>query len=230
LSERNQKAEDFESFFRFLDGDNHSDCSQQMAETLTGVRPVSADRSHSTIPSITAFEECAAILEHDGGTSRIEAGRAAAKELGFPHPRAFYVACLKTWQTAIETIALPHAGTDEERLRAEQLTALQHASLAFLAAGDVPMQALSSGWDELQLFGIHEGLMPTARLDAWGLIPLLAWSVPGLELADIDSGHALVVSAGGGVLKHPRFRANHNEAVQWWMHHRFLIERINHDG
>jgi hypothetical protein len=162
---------------------------------------VSLERSPPAVarpPSITDFEERAAILKFDGGLSRSEAGRAAAKELGFPHPRALYMACLKAWRAAIENIAPAHAGTDEERLRAGELTALQVASLAFLAAGDVPLQALSSGWDELQLFGIHEGFMPTARLDAWGLIPLLAWSVLGLELADIDSQHALVVSAGGG--------------------------------
>lgn len=226
MSERNHETEDFGSFFRFLDSDGAAASVERKAEPFIKSRPVLANRSQSTVPSITAFEERAAILEHDAGMSRTEANRTAAKEFGFPHPRAFFVACLRGWRTAIEAAWLPPAQTDEDQLRAESVAKLRSASLAFLD-GDRTLEAVHCGWCEIQLFGVYGGIAPAARLDVLGLIPLLTWSVLGLELAALNSEHALLMNKRGARLKHPRFRHGHNEAVPWWTHQLFGVQEGN---
>ena len=47
------------------------------------------------LPSIIGFEERAACLEFDGGMSRKEANKSAAKEFGFKKPRELFIAAIK---------------------------------------------------------------------------------------------------------------------------------------
>ncbi len=121
---------------------------------------------------------------------------------------------LRRWRSEIDAV-LPITA-DAEWLRG--------ASLAFLD-GELAAHALMLGWGEVQLFGVHSGQKPAVRSDAFGLIPALAFSVLGATLIAIDGDHAHVRSRGGSPLRHPRRRANHNEAVAWWRHS-VLIEAV----
>jgi hypothetical protein len=58
------------------------------------------------LPSITGFEERAACLEFDGGMSRKEANKSAAKEFGFKNPRELFMA-INSWRNNIEAAFLP---------------------------------------------------------------------------------------------------------------------------
>ncbi len=129
---------------------------------LSSSRPLKA--SPPAAPSLAAFEARAATL-----VSCTEGRRAVAKELGFPHPRALFMACLKSWRAAIEAAPALAAQNDEQRLRAESAAQLRKVSLEVLAAGDMPMRAVSCGWDHVQLFGVHEGSAPEKRGDACGI-------------------------------------------------------------
>lgn len=194
-------------------------------ETLARLKEHKAEivrllRNKAQPPSITAFEERAAILEFDAGMSRHAANMAAAKEFGFLHPRALFTAVINSWRAEIEALELIRPASDAEQLIAREFTALKNAKFEFLD-GEFALAAVSSGWCEIQIFGVHEGSAPAARCDAFGLIPALAFSVLGCTLADIGPEHALVPSATGATLKHSRFRANHNEAVAWWQHPHF---------
>ncbi len=171
-------------------------------------------------PSVASFEERAACLEFDGGMSRAEANNAAALEMGYPHPKAFYSAVIHSWHVAIEAAWLPAPASNSEQIKYGRFDALKTSSLEFLES-EFALAAVSCGWDELALFGMHEGSAPVERIEAYGLVPLLAWSVLGLKLSSIGREHAVLTSCAGATLKHPRFRANFSEACVWWAHPQF---------
>ncbi len=64
------------------------------------------------LPSITGFEERAACLEFDGGMSRAEANKSAAKEFGFKNPRELFIAAFNSWRENIEAVFLPAPASD----------------------------------------------------------------------------------------------------------------------
>src|SRR5262249_36310377 len=79
-------------------------------------------------------------------------------------------------------------------------------------------QSQALGWNEISLFGVHGGAYPKERMDAWGLIPLLAWSGLSLKLTKMEADAATVTSPRGSLLRHPRRRANYDLAMPWWAH------------
>jgi hypothetical protein len=111
----------------------------------------------------------------------------------------------------------PIANTDGERLR--------QATLAFRSSPFAD-QAKALGWDEISLFGVHRGTHPKERMDAWGLIPLLAWNCLSLTLTEIEADAARLTSPRGALLTHPRKRANHDEAIAWQAHLAFAAAHI----
>jgi hypothetical protein len=181
------------------------------------------------LPAISDFEERASILEFDAGLDRDGANRAAAQELGFASPRALFRARLSAWRGAIDTFK-PYwlCGSHAEQAPVSNAFDLKSASLDFLN-GEHALEAVRLGWDEVQLFGVHEGAAPVERLDALGLVSVLAWSTLGLELRELGPGGALLKSRAGAGLCHPRFRANHNEAVPFWQHPIFQCEGPAHE-
>lgn len=96
------------------------------------------------------------------------------------------------------------AHPDGERLR--------QATLAF-QSGPFAGQAKALGWGEISLFGVHRDA--PRRIDAWGLIPLLAWGCLGLTLTKVEADAATLASPRGSLIKHMRSRAGHANAVAW---------------
>jgi hypothetical protein len=97
---------------------------------------------------------------------------------------------------------------------------LKQATLAFQAS-QFAEQAAALGWDDISLYGVHKNGAPIEPIDAWGLIPSLAWSSLGLTLTKIEADAATMTSSGGSLLRHPRWRANIREAIAWQAHPAF---------
>ena len=138
--------------------------------SVAGVPPqntFSAQTKVSPEIDLAAFHERAAIVEYDGSLTRGEADQAAAREMGFDTAEALYRAAIRAWRSEID--ATPQTGIPG-------FDKLAAVSLRFLVS-DWATNALAADWDETALFAIHEGLSPKERIDAWGLVPLLAWGV-----------------------------------------------------
>jgi hypothetical protein len=123
---------------------------------------------------------------------------------------------LNGWRASVETASPPQLLLE----LLEKFETLRTASLTFLDSG-FALDAVHHGWDELQLFAVHKGSEPIMRVDAYGLVPMLAWSGLGLVLLDVDAGHATVTTRSGSLLRQPRLRAGHSAAVPWWEHSLF---------
>ncbi len=157
---------------------------------------------------ISAFAECASIMEYDGGMPRAEADHTAAHELGYRTEEALDHASVEAWLS--EIAATPQTGIhDFDRLAT--------VSLRFLES-EWAMKALAADWDETALFAVHEGQSPKERIDAWGLIPLLAWGIHKPSIISFDANACLLRPSAGEPLRQPRSRANFDEAVPWWRH------------
>jgi hypothetical protein len=168
-----------------------------------GAPPVSAKPV-----DLAAFHERAAIMEHDGGLTHMEAEKAAAREMGFATAEALYSAAIKAWRS--EIAVTPQTGIrDFDRLAA--------VSLRFLVS-DWAMKALAADWDETALFGIHEGEPPKERIDAWGLVPFLAWGIHRCTIEGFSRDACALRTWRGATLRQPRTRANFDEAVPFWRH------------
>jgi hypothetical protein len=118
---------------------------------------------------------------------------------------------VQAWRSAIEAILAP-SNRDGERLL--------NASLAFLVCDSATL-LLSCGWDAVALFGVHHGMGPRERLDAWGLVTTIAWSVLTLTIKDIAADHCRLTSRnaqGGSQLSFRRDKAGLTNAVPWWRH------------
>ena len=110
-------------------------------------------------------------------------------------------------------IAPPQApSVDGERLK--------QATLAFQSS-PFAEEAAALGWDAISLFGVHLDMHPKERLDAWGLIPLLAWTALSLTLTKMEADAAMLSSPRGSVLRQPRMRAGRAEAMPWQAHPAF---------
>ena len=95
---------------------------------------------------------------------------------------------------------------------------LRSASLMFLRSVQASM-AVHFGWMDLDLFGVYKDLLPLmkARLDACGLIPMMAWAPwQPVTLKSIDEDFAELVTPSGSVLRHPRVRPARHLQVVWW--------------
>jgi hypothetical protein len=106
-----------------------------------------------------AFEERAAIIEHDGGLPRQEAETRAAHEQDFYDADSLHGESVRRWTAEIERLA---------KLRAvspDGARALKRAK-AFISDGWA-LQAARLGWDAVELFGICPRA-PWRRLDRKG--------------------------------------------------------------
>jgi hypothetical protein len=113
------------------------------------------------------------------------------------------------WQAEIEALP-PSAEHDIDRLRT--------VSLEFLQSGHAA-EAVRQGWTEIDLFGVFGGDLHTAkgRLDARGLVPLLAWAPwQPLKLKHIGPGFVTVITPFGSVLRQRRERPAKTLAIAWW--------------
>ncbi len=110
-------------------------------------------------PDLDAFEERAAIIEHDGGHPRHDAETLAAQEQGFSDVPSLQGQLVRHWAAEIERLAtLPAVSPDG----AEALKRAQ----AFISEGWA-LQAVRLGWDEVELFGVCP-CAPWTRLDRKG--------------------------------------------------------------
>ncbi len=110
-------------------------------------------------PDPDAFEERAAIIEHDGGRPRQEAETLAAQEQGFDDAPSLHGEMVGGWAAEIERLG---------KLRADSpdgAEALKRAR-AFISEGWA-LQAARFGWDEVELFGVCPRA-PWNRLDRKG--------------------------------------------------------------
>lgn len=98
-----------------------------------------------TTPDLDAFDERAAIAEHEGGLTREAAERLAASEQGFAHAADLRAAAVAGWATALAHIA---DSTTDPMGRA-----CIEAALAFIRAGWAET-ALAAGWTEVELIGL----------------------------------------------------------------------------
>ena len=97
-------------------------------------------------PDLDAFEERAAIIEHDGGHPRHDAEALAAQEQGFSDVPSLHDELVRHWAAEIERLArLPS-------ICPEVAVALKRAQ-AFIGDGWA-LQAVRLGWDETELFGV----------------------------------------------------------------------------
>lgn len=117
------------------------------------------DRAVGPVSDTTAFEERAAIAEHDGGQPRQAAEAMAAREQGFEDAADLHHAAVERWRAEIDRLAALGA-IDMDG--AEPIKRAQ----AFIAEGWA-LQAARLGWDELDLFGVCPRA-PWQRLDRKG--------------------------------------------------------------
>ena len=124
----------------------------------SGVLTEIQDQAHD-VPNPDAFEERAAIIEHDAGLPRQEAEILAAQEQGHADAGSLHGATVERWATEIERLAkLPAVSPDGAE-------ALKRAR-AFIADGWA-LQAVRLGWDEAELFGVCPRV-PWRRFDRKG--------------------------------------------------------------
>ncbi|MEO0621306.1 MAG: hypothetical protein AAFU49_09590 [Pseudomonadota bacterium] len=111
------------------------------------------------MPDLDAFEERAAIAEHDGGLSRAEAETFAAQEQGFETPAGLVSAAVAGWRDRLEALARTEASPGGRDCIAQ--------ALRFIADGWAG-KAVMLGWSELELFGtdVHASWERHDRLGA----------------------------------------------------------------
>ena len=162
----------------------------------------------STDIDLAAFCERAAIMEHDGGLSRKEAEKAAAREMGFATAEALYRAAIEAWR--LEIAAAPQTGIPG-------FDKLAAVSLRFLVS-DWAMKALAADWDETALFAVHEGKAPQERPTPGVSSRFLAWGVHRCTIETFSRDACLLRTQRGAMLRQPRIRANFDKAVPFWRH------------
>ncbi len=126
---------------------------------------------------------------------------------------------ISEWRAAIARV-----GTDQL-----DIAKLKTVSLRFLDTPDA-VAAIENDWDEIALFGVHEGPSPKERLDTWGLVPFLAWGVHRYTIATVSRDACVLKTSRGASLRQPRMRANFGKAVPWWTHPGINREGGCHEG
>jgi len=162
------------SYFAFVEGSVPTCSHPQERRVGTGNHnPINSVPTVPTVPTgkggkpavsaianrADAFEERAAIIEHDGGSLRQNAETRAAREQGFEDADDLHAAEVARWAAQIDSLAELLAP------RPEVAEALRRAR-AFIAEGWA-LQAARLGWDECRLFGLCPRA-PWRRLDRKG--------------------------------------------------------------
>ena len=134
----------------------HNELAQQLGTPAKVAIPAKVRRP---AVDLDAFEERAAIAEHDGGMNREEAERAASSEQGYSDHAALHAAAADAWQHHLEALA-----RQEPAKRGQDCIA---AALAFIRDGWAE-KAAALGWSEIELFGI-DPQAPWERPDRHGV-------------------------------------------------------------
>jgi hypothetical protein len=129
--------------------------------------------------------------------------------MGFASADAFRAAVIEGWRAAIVAMQEP-----DDRDRA--VLRLHETSLASLAS-PWPMQALALGWSALDLWGVHDGPAWRARLDVWGLLPLIGLGSYPRRIAAVDASCARLVTRTGAPQTFRRCNSSEN-CVPWFEH------------
>lgn len=165
--------------------------------TVAGVAGVAAPAlATAPPPDLDAFEERAAITQHDGGLSREQAERLAAEAQGYPKVADFYAAAADGWRRNLEAL---HCA--ERAPRGRDCIA---QALRFIADGWAE-KAAALGWPELELFGV-DPRAPWERLHRMGA----AYSAftPGAVTAET------IVYPGSGARPMRRWRASQADGAR----------------
>lgn len=114
-------------------------------------------------PDLDAFEERAAIAEHDGGLGRVEAEALAAREAGYENPAALYADTTCHWRAELVQMARDRK---DEPGAAERIA----AAIRFIDEGWAG-RALALGWQDIEIMGL-------CPRDPWGCIKRIgiAWT------------------------------------------------------
>jgi TubC N-terminal docking domain len=184
---------------------------------------------------LARLKEAGVAVEAEGGDLRLKGPKAALGNQVLTELRANKAELLDTLKT------LPAPVRSHEGMIAEwraaivsvetnqiDIAKLKTVSLRFLDSPDA-FAAVSCGWDAVNLFGVHRGLAPHERLDAWGLVPAQVWGVHRYSIVNFERDACLLRTRRGATLCQPRLRANFDQAVPWWMHQR-IASRIDEKG
>lgn len=117
------------------------------------------DRAEKECVDLDAFEERAAIIEHDGEHPHQEAETRAAQEQGFADAEDLHGAAVARWTAEIDRLSKLRAVSPESAEALKRAQTFIHDGWA--------LQAARLGWDECQLFGVCPRA-PWARLDRKG--------------------------------------------------------------
>lgn len=117
-----------------------------------------SDPAGAPAADLDAFEEQAAIAEHDGGLTRQAAEQWAAEAQRFDSSADLLAAAKDGWRLRLEGL--------RGRVRSLEGQRAVEAALCFVAE-DWAMNAAALGWPELELFGA-DPRAPWARLDRLG--------------------------------------------------------------
>lgn len=117
-----------------------------------------------------------------------------------------------------DTLAIWRQGIEGVTASGELWDALRQASLSFLAS-TYARDALRLAWPEIELWGVWAGkaaVIPI-RVDALGLVPVIALSVFRYRLVSIGTGEAVLKTERGA--RHTfRHALAPRPAVVWWQH------------
>ena len=148
--------------------------------------------------------ERATVIADGDHCDRATADARALAEHGFPSWQALADAHRERILGQLDR--LPPAPNDHRR-RLLRLTPAFLGSVHWTAA-------VALGWGDSELFGVHE--TSPRRLDAMGLVPLLAWSLHTVEVAAIDDSGATLRAHLGAKQRYHRFPPGMQAAAPFW--------------
>lgn len=118
-------------------------------------------------------------------------------------------------EMSFENLRAEIEGFEAGNLKSEQQ--LKAWSVAFLKSPYFS-RATGLGWSQMEIFGMHPSPPQEAEKVSrcMGLIPALVLSRHRCRIASLGSLEAIVETAGGALLAHPRRLLAPTEAVLWW--------------
>jgi hypothetical protein len=122
-------------------------------------------------------------------------------------PRTKAEADIAEWRAAINAV----------RSNLPDIVKLKRESLRFLDAPEA-VAAVESGWDAVNLFGVHECNAPKERVGGWGLVLFLAWGAHKCTVEAIETDVCRLRTKSGAIQSQQRRKAEHDHAVPWWQH------------